>query len=88
MSWDAHGGRRYYTRSSRKSGKVVRQYIGRRERLRQQALRREEKAADDRLDDQVVELCLLAETAAAAALLDAGYHNHKGQWRKRRGNGN
>ena len=95
MSWETHGGRRYYTRSCKRSGKITRLYVGRgdiaetcfeldlwkrRQRLKQQAQRREKKAADDRLDALLDDLCLLAD----AALLAAGFHKHKGEWRRKR----
>jgi len=79
---------------------VVREYIGagetaaliaqhdQMERAERQAVVarwRQQKAEGERLDAQVDEFCRLADAAARALLLAAGYHLHRGQWRKRRG---
>ena len=104
MSWESRNGRgRYYTRSRRVGGQIVRQYIGhgpiaeliaesdRQERERKQAdaaRRVARKAQDAALDTQVDEVCRLADLLARSALLTAGFHHHHGQWRKRRENAN
>ena len=46
---------------------------------------RQQKARDQCLDADIDRFCRLAEAIACTVLLAAGYHNHKGQWRKRRG---
>ena len=101
MAWETRGGtRRYYTRSVRRDGRVVRQYFGTglcgeaaaaadRERgAARDAAREAMRAALNRLaqaDAQVTALCQAAETAARAHLLIAGYHRHdRGRWRRRR----
>jgi hypothetical protein len=101
MGWEtrARGGR-YYTRSRREGGRVVREYVGtgpaaelaRRRDAQERARRREQaallRAERDRLDavDQAVaELCDLSDALARGALTLAGYHRHdRGEWRKRR----
>lgn len=101
MSWETRNGRgAYYTRSRRSGGRIIREYIGtgdfafviahdddqeRQRRQAEDACFRQRKARDRSLDAQIDELCRLADEAAHAVLLAAGYHNHKGQWRKRRG---
>jgi hypothetical protein len=57
----------------------------RQQRQAEAAHLRQQKAKDQSLDAQLDDLCRLADKAAHAVLLAAGYHNHKGQWRKRRG---
>jgi hypothetical protein len=99
MGWDRG---RYYTRSKKVNGRVVREYVGtgrvavlaaqldaqERERRRLDALAlRAEKAELDALDAGVEALIDSTELVARAALLLAGYHQHKrGEWRKRRDN--
>src|SRR5262249_51180929 len=97
MGWDKG---RYYTRSKKVSGRVVREYVGA-GRLAELAAERDallrcrrraerEAAAVERgeleaLGGPLNELHDLAELAARAALRAAGYHQHKrGEWRKRR----
>jgi hypothetical protein len=83
---------------------VVREYVGpgaagelaaeldaleREKRLDAAAAWRAEKARLDALDADVAALIRLTDLAAAAALLAAGYRQHKRQWRrKRHGNAN
>jgi hypothetical protein len=95
---------RYYTLSRKVNGRVFREYVGSGEgaelaaqmdaldRADGEAERetlRAEKAELDALDTGVKELDDLADLLARAALLTAGYRQHKrGEWRKRRGNCN
>lgn len=101
MSWETRNGRGlYYTRSKRKMGRIVREYIGtgdyglviahqddieRQQRQAEVARWQRQKAEDERLDADIDQFCRLADNVVHAALLAAGYHNHRGQWRKRRG---
>jgi hypothetical protein len=101
MAWESRKGRgRYYTRSRRRGGRVVREYLGagemadlasrvaelRRERLAKTAQdRREWKAAVDALDSTVADACEAIDLLAQAALLVAGYRqHHRGEWRRKR----
>jgi len=102
MGWDHNG--RYYTRSRRENGRVVRDYIGggkigelsaqfealkREEREAERAIARTEREEIDELDSPLAELDELADLVMKAALLAAGYRQHnRGNWRKRRGNHN
>ena len=96
MSWEQG---RYYTRSKRSGGRIVREYIGSgdvaellakidardaEEREAELARRRERRAADEALEGEIDEFCLLVEAAAHAELMEAGFHFHRGRWRKRR----
>jgi hypothetical protein len=98
MGWEKGG--RYYTRSKRANGRVVREYVGggeageaaaredAAERDRREAVRQLVRAERDQLgelDALVGELVRLADLVARAALLAAGYRQHdRGQWRKQR----
>jgi hypothetical protein len=98
VGWDKG---RYYTRSRKVNGRVVREYVGKGEigeimaqidaldRADRQAERealRAEKAELNALDSGVKQLDELADLLARAALLAAGYRQHKrGEWRRKRG---
>jgi hypothetical protein len=97
MGWE----RGYYYRARKVNGRVVREYVGsgyvaelsaqmdaalRADREAERAAWREEKAGLERLDAEVERLVELTDLVARAALLAAGFHQHKrGEWRKRRG---
>jgi hypothetical protein len=100
MAWERRErGGRYYTKSYRVEGRVVRAYIGggvvgelAARTDAQQRERREAEAARGRAEVQrleelaapVVELCEVAEVLTRAHLIAAGYHRHRGEWRRRR----
>lgn len=42
------------------------------------------RQAEAEIDGQINEVAKAISTIASSALLAAGYHKHKGQWRKRR----
>jgi hypothetical protein len=102
MSWEtrARGGR-YYTRSKKVGGRVVRQYVGtgpvaeawaaldaqaRADRQASAGARRTERARLEAADGSLAELCATAGALARAALLLAGYRqHHRGEWRRKRG---
>lgn len=99
MGWDKG---RYYTRSRKVNGRVVREYIGigelaelaaqmdainRADREAEREARRVEKAELEALDAPLNELNELADLLARAVLVAAGFRQHKrDEWRKRRGN--
>ena len=98
MAWENHG--RYYTRSKRVAGRVVREYIGcgflaeieaqhddvkREERRRAREHIKNEQDADRAQAADMVDYCNAVNAVLARALEAAGYHNHKGQWRLKRG---
>jgi hypothetical protein len=101
MGWQSRGGgRRYYTRSVRRDGRVVRQYVGAGEAGEAAAAADQERRAARNaervamrstlsrlaeVDRQVAVLSEAAETAARAWFLLGGYQRHdRGQWRRRR----
>ena len=97
MGWDKG---RYYTRSKKVNGRVVREYIGsgivavcaaqidaidRVEKAERRAALRDEREQFDTLAAALMELDDLADRLAAAAMMAAGYHrHHRGEWRKKR----
>jgi hypothetical protein len=97
VGWDKG---RYYTRSRKVNGRVVREYCGtgelaklaaeidtikRADREAEREARHVEKAELDALDASVRELDEMADLLARAALLTAGYRQHKrGEWRRKR----
>jgi hypothetical protein len=101
MAWDKG---RYYTRSRKVNGRVVREYIGRgrvaelaaqldsanreRRHLERLALQHEKNELET-IEADLKRLTETTDLLARAALLAAGYHRHKrGEWRKRRGQDN
>ena len=101
MGWEtcARGGR-YYTRSRKVRGRVVREYVGagligelsargdaeeRAARHERAATMRRDQASWEAVERPVAELDDLVGAVAAGALLLAGYHcHHRGEWRRRR----
>jgi hypothetical protein len=97
MGWDRG---RYYTRSKKVNGRVVRKYVGagelaelvaetdallRLQRAEERAARRAERSELQALDAPLDELNDLADLLAHTALTAAGFRRHKrGEWRKRR----
>ena len=101
MSWEERErGSRYYTRSHREGGRIVREYVGsgpvaeiiaqrdeeeRRRREEEARIWREEREQMDALDREGGELDDLAELLTRAAFLVAGYRRHdRGERRKPR----
>jgi hypothetical protein len=100
MSWEGRNGRgRYYTRSKRCHGRITREYIGtgklaeliaeadkfeRQQRHAELIRAKEHRAEEQSLEAALDEFCRLTDVAAHAMLAAAGYHEHKGQWRKER----
>jgi len=99
MGWEQRRGRSYYYRKVREGGRVRSEYVGsgivaqicaghdedkRRDRQARQAADHATRQAEAVIDRQLrdAESALVAITRAT--LLSAGYHMHKGQWRKKR----
>jgi hypothetical protein len=98
MGWDKG---RYYTRSKKVNGRVVREYIGtgtvaelaaqmdastRADREAKRAALRTEQEELRSLEGDLESLVELTDLVTQAALLVAGFHQHKrGEWRRRRG---
>lgn len=96
MAWETRNGKgRYYTRSRRVNGKVVREYFGcglRAEAAaRADAEARQARAERRRQEDersararQIEEEYRLATQHSAQVFTAAGYHCYHGEWRKKR----
>jgi hypothetical protein len=101
MAWETRKGRgRYYCRSKRVNGKVVREYLGkgwsalsvaelddvlRAKRRAAVAARREVNGELQKVDADLLAICKSVDLVAKAALLAAGYHqHHRGEWRRKR----
>ena len=98
MGWDQG---RYYTRSRKVNGRVTREYVGRgplaelvaeldadqrAQREAQRVALRAERVELKDLDAALGRVCQGVDLLARAALVAAGYHQHKrGEWRKKRG---
>lgn len=99
MGWEKRGSGRYYYRKRRIGTRVVSEYMGGGElgaaaaahdRAAQDAREQESRSAKEERE----KITALAEAGAEAEqgiralvrafLLLAGYHTHKGQWRRRR----
>lgn len=102
MAWETRRrGGRYFTRSQRQGGHVVRVYVGGGERgeyaAAVDAIARERREAErvehtrerrrlGTVDAQLTAWYAAVDAQVRAALTAAGYHQHKrGEWRKRRG---
>ncbi len=100
MGWETRkrGTRRYYTRSRREGGRVLRQYIGggtlgrlaaqldeieRRQREKEIAYWREERERFEQNAAFVRELEEATEILSQAHLIVAGFHKRRGEWRRR-----
>ena len=99
VAWERRGDNLYYYRSVREGEKVRKEYVGRgeiaealahadetirrsrAERLRRDAAELERVRALVSCADELHET---AEVLARAEMVAAGYHRHKGEWRRRR----
>ena len=100
MGWETRGGcGRYYTRSRKVNGRIIREYVGtgivaelaalhdaeeRAQRLAERERIQNEEARWTAATAALVELSQLLDGLTAAALISAGYHQHHREWRKRR----
>jgi hypothetical protein len=95
MAWEQRGNKTYYYRKQRQGDRVISEYVGTGELAQTaadiDALERELRHAQRRqrqarraLDAQVDQACRLIGALTYSVLLTAGYHTHKGQWRKKR----
>jgi len=97
MGWEYRNGSRYYYRKERSAGRVRSVYVGqgeiailaatldetqREEYETQRNKERQERRALATLDKSIKGLDRLASTLTEAVLITAGFHQHKGQWRK------
>ena len=98
MAWETKGRGRYYTRSLWRDGRVVREYLGSgpeaeraaaedeaRRSARRAALDAEkaQAALRDEADAPLTTLLEAADLLARAALVADGFHQHRGEWRRK-----
>ena len=99
MGWEKRNNNNYYYRKHRVGRDVVSRYVGKGESAEKVILedrdkwekerkiveKRRKKIEDNKLlQQQIGEFGSFVEAAVSAALLLSGFHNHKGQWRKKR----
>jgi hypothetical protein len=99
MAWERRGSNLYYYQSKRVDGRVRNKYVGAGElaqtiahadeTIRQSRAAQSERARVELEEARTIasageELCEAADILAVAQLVAAGYHRHKGQWRRRR----
>jgi hypothetical protein len=99
MSWEQRRGRSYLYRKVREGGRVRSKYLGtgllaqmsaeeddekRRQHSIQRTAARAARQAEAQIDRQLASVESAIAALTQAALSAAGYHRHKGQWRKRR----
>jgi hypothetical protein len=98
MAWETRNGKGpYYTRSRRENGRVVREYVGtgpqaeqvaqedeaaRADKALRAAAWKAEKEIAEALDEAVQSLDQGCDNLLALVLEQAGYHHHRGEWRK------
>jgi hypothetical protein len=99
MGWKTIDGRRYYCKSERERGRVKTTYFGagesgllislleaedraeKEEKRKQRRAEREESLAEEKA---VANWFDAIQAEADAAMIAAGFHRHRGQWRRKR----
>lgn len=99
MGWERRGNNSYYYRKKKVGGKVVSEYVGNglaaqliaqldeEERLEGYEQARASKKEDEEfqsLDQQAAQASFLIQQIVEEFLVAAGFHKHRGQWRKAR----
>ncbi len=99
MGWESRGRRIYYYSKRREGRRVVSSYVPagqaglivrlvdlrNAEAVQAQEAARLARERTEAADADLAALGKLAEAAAGAALIANGFHQHKRQWRRRRG---
>jgi hypothetical protein len=100
MGWEKRGGRQYYYRKERDGGRVRSVYVGSGETARliaqldamqsdeqegKRILARMERERWQEQDADLDALTVLCRLFTKGALVAAGFHTHKRQWRRRKG---
>ena len=99
MAWERRGNSQYYYRKIRRGRRVVSEYVGagefailtalldeeqRAERQEQQEAERRRRQEADQIDRELAQIDDNLRLLTTTMLDQAGYHRHKGQWRKQR----
>ncbi len=101
MAWEARGARKYYYQSRRtRDGRVRKLYRGhgalaeltasldaaaQAERKAAAEAWKEQKRREEAVEAALKDFCCECGIFVQAALMAAGYHEHRGQWRRQRG---
>ena len=100
MGWEQRGNNHYYYRKERDGSRVRSVYVGggetalliaqlevlqREEAQERREGERHELAKHEQQDATIEAASRLIDTIKEAALIAAGFHTHKRQWRKKRG---
>ncbi len=98
MGWKCINGREYYYQSRRRVGRVETIYVGpgaagcraarmqlvdRQKRADEKRRWQAERAESDAIEQAVSEWFDDVQRVADAAMIAAGFHKHKGQWRRK-----
>src|SRR4051794_29061450 len=99
MGWEERRGKRYYYRKRRIGGRVISEYVGsgeaaevaaaqdnaaRTQRAASRALLANEQIQYEAMNQVVAQFQAAVRTQVRAQLETQGYHQHKGQWRRKR----
>jgi hypothetical protein len=99
MGWKTINGRRYFYKSEREGGRVKSTYFGagesgslmaewiaieRLERAAEREREREEREESNAEERAISDWFDGVQAVADAAMVAAGFHKHKGQWRRRK----
>jgi hypothetical protein len=99
MAWEQRNGRLYYYRKMRQGRQVISEYLGtgqsaellaeldqfdHEEKMLSKSEWKKQKDEFHKMDGEYQRSSLLIRSLVRAHLLLAGYHPHKGQWRKKR----
>ena len=99
MGWEQRNGSSYYYRKERIGKRVRSVYVGsglvanmaaqldaleRDEQGEKREALRREMDKQNAIDAQIDEVCHMTEKLTRAALIAAGFHLHRGQWRRKR----
>jgi hypothetical protein len=99
MGWKTINGRRYYYKSRRVGGRVETTYFGAGEsssliaqldayerlgRAVERWAEREQREESDAEEEAVAEWFDGVQAVADVAMAEAGFHKHRGQWRRKR----
>jgi hypothetical protein len=95
MAWERRGNQKFYYRSRKINGRVVREYLGRGDRAKradlEDAQRRETREKEraegqtwEAMDEHIAQLHQLTKLLSHSYLVNAGfYQHHRGEWRRR-----
>ncbi len=98
MGWETRGNGQYYYHKRREGRRVVSEYVSRQyaslfaafdeeaqsERVQRQRAERKEREVIQTVSGATNQIDELVSALVSLSLMSEGYHQHKGQWRKKR----